>query len=403
MICRYNGVGNNNGSLMNSLILCRVFVFAALFTASLQADDRELTREVTREGVVIPSDGAIRLNQIQVLATHNSYKKFPPLAEDIFLHYFAEAIEYEHPPLVEQLEHYQVRGLEIDVYADPAGGHFQHMGNFLTHYKQTPEEESAYKQPGFKVFHIPDLDFLSHCIRFQDCLQQIRSWSLSHPLHSPIFINVETKDEETVFKVLSPFFNKPIAFSADLLAALEAEVLQVFPAESILKPDDLRVGSESIRASLKAKGWPLLSEVRGKVMFILDSPEAVRTEYNSLHPEMRGALFFAYGDARDPNTCFLLYNNIEKHSVGDVASVIKSGYIVRTMAGTQKDAEVNDLSRAKAGFGSGVQIISTDYLRPDARINDQYFVHLPSTLSLSHAKDLRCSPVFALQYPFLCE
>jgi len=41
-------------------------------------------------------------------------------------------------------------------------------------------------QPGFKVFHIPDIDYRSGCVTFCRCLKEIDTWSRAHPGHLPI-------------------------------------------------------------------------------------------------------------------------------------------------------------------------------------------------------------------------
>jgi hypothetical protein len=38
-------------------------------------------------------------------------------------------------------------------------------------------------KPGFKVFHIPDVDYLSTCVTLVRCLREIDRWSRAHPAH----------------------------------------------------------------------------------------------------------------------------------------------------------------------------------------------------------------------------
>ncbi len=73
-----------------------------------------------------PADG-FRINQIQVLGSHNSYKQVinPSLLEllrqDDPGRY--SSLEYEHPPLGKQLD-LGLRKLELDVVHDPEGGRY---------------------------------------------------------------------------------------------------------------------------------------------------------------------------------------------------------------------------------------------------------------------------------------
>src|SRR5580698_11490085 len=71
----------------------------------------------------------VKINEIQLVGTHNSYhsgispnemtnlRKLNPRA--------ADSLEYRHPPLETQLND-GVRQLEIDIYGDSKGGLFAH-------------------------------------------------------------------------------------------------------------------------------------------------------------------------------------------------------------------------------------------------------------------------------------
>jgi hypothetical protein len=69
----------------------------------------------------------LRLNEIQVIGSHNSYKEAikPPLMQQLMVRYstlFA-TLDYQHVPLTHQLD-LGLRKLEIDVVFDPKGGRF---------------------------------------------------------------------------------------------------------------------------------------------------------------------------------------------------------------------------------------------------------------------------------------
>lgn len=71
----------------------------------------------------------LKLNQIQVIGTHNSYHAgIAPSEIKIWQTKYANAykgLDYQHPPLPQQLDS-GVRQIELDVYADTAGGHYAH-------------------------------------------------------------------------------------------------------------------------------------------------------------------------------------------------------------------------------------------------------------------------------------
>ena len=91
----------------------------------------------------------LRLNEIQVIATHNSYHvqpEEPRFSEMIARNPRAASWGYTHAPLNEQLDS-GVRGFELDVYYQPDGY--------------------------FKVLHVPDFDYGTTCDTFVDCLGEI--------------------------------------------------------------------------------------------------------------------------------------------------------------------------------------------------------------------------------------
>jgi hypothetical protein len=76
----------------------------------------------------------VALNEVQVLGSHNSYHVQPRpalLAALLALTPAFEAWEYTHPPLDEQFESEGIRQIELDVYADPAGGLYSRRGGLL--------------------------------------------------------------------------------------------------------------------------------------------------------------------------------------------------------------------------------------------------------------------------------
>jgi len=109
-------------------------------------------------------DGKLRTNQVQVLATHNSYH----IQQDVPIP-ASDTTQYTHAPLDQQLESQGVRGFEIDVVNAPDGQ--------------------------FPVVHTPVVDATSNCTPLAQCLQVTRTWSEAHPGHVPIFILIEPKTD----------------------------------------------------------------------------------------------------------------------------------------------------------------------------------------------------------------
>ena len=71
---------------------------------------------------------AIRLNQIQVIGTYNSYHVAPAAEVKKLLaaakKSWPDEVDYTHRPLAEQFGDLGVRQVELDVFADPLGGLF---------------------------------------------------------------------------------------------------------------------------------------------------------------------------------------------------------------------------------------------------------------------------------------
>ena len=104
------------------------------------------------------------IKKIQVIGSYNSYK---------------QAID---PLLFKAL-----RNLEIDVYADAKGDKYSHPKGLEWAKGQHPYDVAhEMNEPGFKILHVPDLDFRSHALTFKGVLQQLRKWFEAHPDHTPV-------------------------------------------------------------------------------------------------------------------------------------------------------------------------------------------------------------------------
>src|SRR5277367_3743661 len=72
---------------------------------------------------------AVKLNQIQLIGTHNSYHAgLAPSEAKLMIEKnpkLYQALEYRHGPLDQQLNA-GVRQIELDIYADSGGGRYAH-------------------------------------------------------------------------------------------------------------------------------------------------------------------------------------------------------------------------------------------------------------------------------------
>jgi len=323
-----------------------------------------------------------RLNEIQVVGTHNSYHVEPhPSILKIIRQVVpaqAESIQYTHRPLPEQFSRLGIRQIELDIFADPNGGHYAQplaielVENADLPAVPAPDPDKKLTQPGLKILHVPDFDYATTVRTFVDALHQVKKWSDAHPAHIPIMVLVEVKQEH-----ISPLLKSPPPFDAAAMDSIDAEILSVFDASRIITPDSVRGTSPSLRAAVTVNGWPLLNDVRGKVMFALDNGGAIRDLYLDGHETLQNRVLFASVAADHPAAAFVKVND----PVGrfkQIQSLVKRGFLVRTRAdAATKESRSGDTSRRDKALASGAQFVSTDYPEPNKNFSD-YSVQIPN-------------------------
>lgn len=308
---------------------------------------------------------ALRLNDIQVVGTHNSYHV---AAEPEVLEFVAglkaewrSALDYTHLPLDKQLSVQNVRQFELDLFADPKGGLYaEPMAAKVVEARgvevASHDPEGQLAKPGIKVLHHQGFDFRTNHLTFVDALTAVKDWSDKNPKHVPVFILLELKDRE-----LSRVFARPVKWDAEQLANLGQEIRSVFDADSIITPDLVRGDAKTLREAVLSKGWPLLGDCRGKVLFALDNGDPIRKEYLKLKPELKGALLFASVGEEDPAAAFFKINDPVRN-YKRIQRLVKSGFLVRTRADADTvEARNNDGRRRDKALSSGAQMVSTDF------------------------------------------
>ena len=334
----------------------------------------------------------LKLNQIQVIGTHNSYHAgIAPNEAKVWQAKYAKAylgLEYTHPALTVQLDG-GVRQLELDVYADSKGGRYSHpAGPSMVAAAGLPADppfdpDHIMDKPGFKVMHVQDVDYRSNCQPFIACLQEVRAWSKAHPDHVPVFILVETKQGAPKGIKLTV----PEPFTSSTFDALDAEIRSVFSPSEIITPDDVRGDYPTLEAAVLAGNWPTLSSARGKVVFLMDQ-RPVGPVYLEGHPSLRGRVIFTNAAPGEPDAAFIERND---GPADEITSLVRKGYLIRTRTDSDtKEARTDDTSVRDAMIASGAQILSTDYpANEPAKWAGHYSVALPDNAVA------RCSPANA--------
>ena len=278
----------------------------------------------------------------------------------------AHDLDYTHRPLREQFSRLGIRQIELDCYADPDGGRFARPIGPIKAAEAglavppSNDPEGKLLKPGIKVLHIPDIDFGTSVLTLVDGLREVRSWSLEHPRHIPIFILIELKDEN-----LGAGFTRTLPWGQAELAELEREINSVFPRDAILKPDDVRDAARTLPEALRQHGWPLLDKVRGKVLFGMDNEGRERDEYLMGHPALEGRSLFVSVPPTNPAAAWMERNDPIKDFL-EIQNLVKDGFLVRTRADEPTEqARANDTKMRDHALASGAQYISTDYPEPN--------------------------------------
>ena len=354
---------------------------------------------------------SLKINEIQVLGTHNSYAQpvdstlmafADPVFEKAFQSFFAgmtpqqvavfkeyhpnglkmsEGLRYNHPPFDVQLDA-GLRSLEIDVYNDPTGNRFDHPAGYRVLEQKgvkalAPYDTTGLSAPGFKVMHIADFDFRTHYPTLHGALLGLKSWSDKHPGHMPIFIVLEAKD-----KGLPVFPNSAevLPFDEKAFDELDNEVVSVIGKEKIITPDEVRGKYATLREGVMAKNWPAVEASRGKFIFLLLPSSAgmsLESPYTHNRPNLEKRIMFVQSTITDTFGAFLLLDNAIVRQK-EIQEAVKNGFIVRTRSDIETwEAKVNDHTRAVAAFTSGAQVVTTDFFRPGNNYGTKYVVTIP--------------------------
>jgi hypothetical protein len=382
------------------LVLAALFVVACGGGSDVSdsTEAEEPSGEQT-DDAALPGDD-LRINEVTVLGSHNSYHVRPSRALLDALAGFSEEqateIDYGHLPLPEQLADFGVRQFEIDVYADPDGGRFADRPALAFLGEPTESGEPALDEPGFKVLHISDIDFLSTCVTFVDCLGEFEAWSSSEPDHLPLMIMIEAKqtgvpalaDSAGIEGIdeLGIDFTETLSFDRSTFDALEAEITSVFDRDRIITPDDIRGEAATLeQAVLAGDAWPTVAEARGKVMFGLVDTGPTRDVYVGDAASLEGRLLFTSSEEGRPDAAFIRVDDPITEA-DRIAELAEAGYLIRTRTDTPGvDAPAGSIERREAALVSGAHYLSTDYYVEDPALGTGYVVELTD----------RCNPVTA--------
>lgn len=334
----------------------------------------------------------LRLNQIQVIGSHNSYHLGLAPSETAWLTKLnpksAAGLDYRHPALDVQLSN-GVRQVEIDVYADVNGGRYAHPANLKfvadAGLPADPpfDPQGLFLKPGFKVMHAQDVDYRSNCQPFTGCLAVILNWSKAHPGHLPIFVLIETKDGKS-----RDWQVETEKFTPAVFDDLDKEIRSVIPAARMIVPDQIRGKHATLEEAVLAGGWPALESARGKLIFLMDQRRE-GPHYLEGHPSLKGRVIFTNAEPGSPDAAFVEENDPLKDPAL-IPSLVRKGYLVRTRTDADTvQARSGDTKMRDAAMASGAQILSSDYYFNEKASWTGFNVSFPG------GKVARCNPVLS--------
>lgn len=327
-----------------------------------------------------PSFDDLRLHEVQLIATHNSYKLEGDSGIDHVMlltgyredhRYDAAALKYRlayhHLPLDVQFD-LGIRSIELDVHADPHGGAYAEPGGYKAMAKfgiepNTPfDPQGVMHTPGFKVLHVPDWDFMSSCLTLDQCLTTMRSWSEQHPTHFPILVRINIK--EKTMPVIADAYPPTVVpkFSAETFRALDAQIIDTLGSDRVLLAEEIR-GT-----------WPTVGATRGKFIFSLLGGQRFAQRYLDALDDAQPQLMLTRSrDAAHPP--------LESFSQAKLRSGAKPSrpdalVFARTETRETREARENDTSLRDAAFASRANVLITDFPTPDPRFSD-YRVRFP--------------------------
>lgn len=275
-------------------------------------------------------NNTLRLNEIQFLATHNSFKKLPNKLLTKPLEPFSRGVKngyYGYDSLTQQLNK-GMRGLELDItmYGDK-----------------------------IVLVHNTTNDWRTNGVDFALALEEIKIWSDLNPGHIPLNIMIQVRNGWSAYN------HKYRKFSYDDIVKFDKLMSDTFGDSRIIKPSDVIGERDSVRQGVEQDGWPLLSECRGKVFFsILFDQEKNAEHYVNISPSFQTQRAFIYGRVEkvEDYTAIILADDVRKNATA-LAELVAKNYILRSRIDEQFDYSEE---RYNATIDMGAVILATDHM-----------------------------------------
>ncbi len=287
-------------------------------------------------------DPTIKLNDIQILASHNSYKGMSTSLGRLFVGLGdsfdeARALKYSYQSITDQLQ-LGIRSMEFDVRK---------------------------RKDSFMLTHVPLVDNSSVAPNFALALEEMRLYSENNPVHIPIILLIEVK---TDWMILDHALQQ---IETEELLQLD-QLIKDQLGDHLYQPNDLMIGDLTVKETVTTIGWPSIQDMLGKIIIVLH-PSEFNDRYEAIDPSMETQAMFigSYADDLEHDyASFIVHNDVDVESI---QSLVEQGYIVRTRI---DDSLIFDQSRYMAALSSGAQILTSDFTSGRKDLNDDDMIDL---------------------------
>jgi hypothetical protein len=288
------------------------------------------------------SDTSIKLSDIQMLATHNSYKKTGSALGRFFVGLGANfdearALNYGYLPLTTQFE-LGIRSMEFDI---------------------------RLRNDRFEITHVPLVDSSSVSVTLLGALHEIKLYSANNTNHIPMIFLIEIKDD---WMMLDP---KLQTIDHEALITLNQLIFEHMEGY-IITPKDIRGEDKTLKETIINDGWPSLYELKGKSIFVIHPGKFSHMFAEAFDDHDDLSVFIgAYHDHLDHDyASFFVHNTPDLEIIGHLVSM---GFMVRTRI---DENLMFSQSRMTLAIETGAQILTSDFTIGRSDLNPNQFIHL---------------------------
>jgi hypothetical protein len=287
-------------------------------------------------------------------------------------------IDYTHIPLDQQFDTQGIRQIELDVWADPAGGLYANR-NVMS----VVDLPTASGVPALEPAGLQDPPHRRHrlpvtCFTFKECLTVIKTWSDAHPKPHPDR-GARRGEGRRHARHLNVGFVTPVPLGPAQFDALDDEIRSVLPPEKLITPDDVALDYPTLEdASSSAAGRRSARRAGRSCSCSTTAGTTARTTW----PGIRRSPGASSSRARSGQRRRRVHQAEQLEGPIPIAARVAAGYVVRTRADADtEEARDNDTTTRDAAIASGAQWVSTDYPGAEPGVRDRLFRRDPGRAS----------------------